>query len=120
MRFRWLSLMAIVAVKHLDIMSKARGRVFTMRGEEKQQLGYWPSARQLFCSALEAFETALSGSPLDSDLLRSCATTMLRIILIDHVIKSGDSRVGASVQLPKNRWVSVCLFVCVQLLLRYL
>lgn len=78
-------------VKHLDVMSKARGRVFTMRGEEKHSLGYLPSARQLFCSALQAYETALSGSPLDPDLLCSCASTLLQIEQIDHLLKGGTA-----------------------------
>ena len=71
-------------VKHLDVMSKARGRVFSLRAEEKQRQGFLQSAKQLFLSALESFETALSGSPLDPDLLRNCAITKLRIILIDQ------------------------------------
>lgn len=51
----------LVVCLFADRFVRARGRVFSLRAEEKQRQGFLGSAKQLFMSALESFETALSG-----------------------------------------------------------
>lgn len=87
-------------VKFLDVISNAQGYVFSKRAEQKEREGFLEAAKTLYFRAFMGYQSALSSSPNEGGLLRSCATAMTKLYRLQNALRvengaSGGASVGS-------------------------
>ena len=92
-------------VKHLDIISNAKGFVLYKMAEERQSSGHFKSAIALFSQAKEHYRNALKSNPQDISLLRNFAQInwkLFKVMMAEEKLKE----LGMSFSLFQNKMLS--------------
>ena len=77
-------------VKFLDVISNARGYVFSSLADMKRQEGFLEAAEELYTRAYAGYQNALSACPNDGTLLCNCALVMIKLYCVREENQRGN------------------------------